>query len=158
MDEVLPGLYVGNYQDSKDLVQLEQCGVTHIVAVHDNARRVFKENKLDDDTGVGEAYSVENIAEELNDKTSLENIFLEKYQIEGSSLDVLVVSHSKKEEEKEYLVILAADTPSQNMIQFVPKVNDFVHRARLGGGTVLIHCLAGMSRSVFLTSAYIMSS
>ena len=41
---------------------------------------------------------MENIAEELNDKTSLENIFLEKYQIEGSSLDVLVVSHSKKEE------------------------------------------------------------
>ena len=40
--QVLPGLYVGNYQDSKDLVQLEQCGVTHIVAVHDNAKRVFK--------------------------------------------------------------------------------------------------------------------
>ena len=42
MMQVLPGLYVGNYQDSKDLAQLEQYGVTHIVAVHDNAKRVFK--------------------------------------------------------------------------------------------------------------------
>ena len=40
--QVMPGLLVGNYQDSKDMAQLEQYGVTHIVAVHDNARKVFK--------------------------------------------------------------------------------------------------------------------
>ena len=42
MTQVLPNLLVGDYQDSKDLAQLEQYGVTHIVAVHDNAKQVFK--------------------------------------------------------------------------------------------------------------------
>ena len=44
MMQVLSGLYVGNYQDSKDLAQMEQYGVTHIVAVLDNAKKVFKVN------------------------------------------------------------------------------------------------------------------
>jgi hypothetical protein len=37
---VLPGLYVGNYQDSKDADQLERFEITHILAIHDTARRL----------------------------------------------------------------------------------------------------------------------
>ncbi|KAK0162340.1 hypothetical protein PV327_008685 [Microctonus hyperodae] len=102
MNKVLPGLYVGNYRDSKDAAQLERYEITHILAIHDAARRL----------------------------------------------------HS----DKHYLCILAADTPNQNLSQYFPLCNDFIHAARLRGGNVLIHCLAGMSRSVTVAVAYIMST
>lgn len=38
--QVLPGLYVGNYRDSKDTVQLEKFKITHILSIHDAARRL----------------------------------------------------------------------------------------------------------------------
>ncbi|XP_012054130.1 PREDICTED: dual specificity protein phosphatase 15 [Atta cephalotes] len=102
MNKVLPGLYVGNYQDSKDADQLERFEITHILAIHDTARRL----------------------------------------------------HS----DKHYLCILAADSPDQNLSQYFSLCNDFIHAARLRGGNVLIHCLAGMSRSVTVAVAYIMST
>ncbi|XP_011643508.1 dual specificity protein phosphatase 22-like [Pogonomyrmex barbatus] len=101
MNKVLPGLYIGNYQDSKDADQLERFEITHILAIHDTARRL----------------------------------------------------HS----DKHYLCILAADSPDQNLSQYFSLCNDFIHAARLRGGNVLIHCLAGMSRSVTVAVAYIMS-
>lgn len=52
---------------------------------------------------------------------------------------------------------MAADTPDQNLSQYFSVCNDFIHAARLRDGNVLIHCLAGMSRSVAVTVAYIMS-
>lgn len=39
--QVLPGLYVGNYRDSKDQQQLERHSITHIVAIHDSPRRLL---------------------------------------------------------------------------------------------------------------------
>lgn len=39
--QVLPGLYVGNYRDSKDPQQLERHNITHIVAIHDCPRRLL---------------------------------------------------------------------------------------------------------------------
>jgi len=102
MSKVIPGLFVGNLADSKDLVQLEQHHISHIVSVYDNARRIFKD--------------------------------------------------------RQYLLLVASDTPGQNMTQFIPQVNDFVHSARLARSNVLIHCLAGMSRSVFLTASYLVAA
>ncbi|XP_014216665.1 dual specificity protein phosphatase 22, partial [Copidosoma floridanum] len=64
----------------------------------------------------------------------------------------------KKCLDKHYLCILAADTPDQNLSQYFSMCNDFIHSARLRGGNVLIHCLAGMSRSVTVAVAYIMST
>ncbi|XP_046396981.1 dual specificity protein phosphatase 22-like [Ischnura elegans] len=101
MNKVLPGLYVGNYRDSKDAAQLDRYEITHIVAIHDAARRLHPD--------------------------------------------------------KHYLCVLASDSPEQNLSQFFPLCNDFIHAARLRGGNVLIHCLAGMSRSVTVAVAYIMS-
>ncbi|XP_075224600.1 dual specificity protein phosphatase 22 [Lycorma delicatula] len=101
MNKVLPGLYVGNYRDSKDATQLDRYNITHIVAIHDAARKL----------------------------------------------------HS----DKHYLCVMASDTPDQNLTQYFPLCNDFIHAARLRGGNVLIHCLAGMSRSVTVAVAYIMS-
>lgn len=52
---------------------------------------------------------------------------------------------------------MAADTPDQNLSQYFTVCNDFIHAARLREGNVLIHCLAGMSRSVTVAVAYIMT-
>ncbi|PNF14174.1 Dual specificity protein phosphatase 22 [Cryptotermes secundus] len=101
MFQVLPGLYVGNYRDSKDASQLERFEITHIVAIHDAARKLHPD--------------------------------------------------------KHYLCVMASDTPDQNLTQYFSLCNDFIHAARLRGGNVLIHCLAGMSRSVTVAVAYIMS-
>ncbi|KAM7356940.1 uncharacterized protein ACRADG_002502 isoform 1-T2 [Cochliomyia hominivorax] len=102
MNKVLPGLYVGNYRDSKDTQQLEKFQITHIVAIHDSPRRLLPD--------------------------------------------------------KHYLCVMAADTPDQNLSQYFSVCNDFIHAARLREGNVLIHCLAGMSRSVTVAVAYIMTA
>lgn len=61
------------------------------------------------------------------------------------------------QKDKHYLCIMASDTPDQNLSQYFSVCNDFIHAARLRDGNVLIHCLAGMSRSVTVAVAYIMS-
>lgn len=53
---------------------------------------------------------------------------------------------------------MASDTPDQNLSQYFSVCNDFIHAARLREGNVLIHCLAGMSRSVTVAVAYIMTA
>ncbi|XP_017844495.1 protein phosphatase Slingshot isoform X1 [Drosophila busckii] len=102
MNKVLPGLYVGNYRDSKDHQQLEKFKITHIIAIHDSPRRLLPD--------------------------------------------------------KHYLCVMASDTPDQNLSQYFSVCNDFIHAARLREGNVLIHCLAGMSRSVTVAVAYIMTA
>lgn len=60
--------------------------------------------------------------------------------------------------EKHYLCVMAADTPDQDLSQFFSVCNDFIHGARLRSNcNVLVHCLAGMSRSVTICIIYIMS-
>ncbi|CAH1983867.1 unnamed protein product [Acanthoscelides obtectus] len=59
--------------------------------------------------------------------------------------------------DKHYLCVMASDSPDQNLTQYFSLCNDFIHAARLREGNVLIHCLAGMSRSVTVCVAYIMS-
>lgn len=44
--QVLPGLYVGNYRDSKDSVQLNRYNITHIIAIHDAARKLHHVSRI----------------------------------------------------------------------------------------------------------------
>ncbi|XP_035217090.1 dual specificity protein phosphatase 22-like [Stegodyphus dumicola] len=60
-------------------------------------------------------------------------------------------------EDKQYLCIRVPDSPEENLSRYFPKCNDFIHHARTTGGNVLIHCLAGVSRSATIAAAYIMS-
>ncbi|CAF0742552.1 unnamed protein product [Brachionus calyciflorus] len=57
-----------------------------------------------------------------------------------------------------YFCIKASDSPQQDLQQYFSEVIEFIHKARvLENGNVLIHCLAGISRSVTLAVAYIMT-
>ncbi|KAK2491821.1 hypothetical protein MC885_014410 [Smutsia gigantea] len=56
-----------------------------------------------------------------------------------------------------YLCILAADSPSQNLTRHFKESIKFIHECRLRGEGCLVHCLAGVSRSVTLVIAYIMT-
>uniref|UniRef100_A0A2R8M2Z2 JNK pathway associated phosphatase n=1 Tax=Callithrix jacchus TaxID=9483 RepID=A0A2R8M2Z2_CALJA len=56
-----------------------------------------------------------------------------------------------------YLCIPAADSPSQNLTRHFKESIKFIHECRLRGESCLVHCLAGVSRSVTLVIAYIMT-
>ncbi|RXM29000.1 Dual specificity protein phosphatase 22 [Acipenser ruthenus] len=61
------------------------------------------------------------------------------------------------QEEMTYLCIPAADSPSQNLTQYFKESIKFIHQCRLQKEGCLVHCLAGVSRSVTLVVAYIMT-
>lgn len=60
-------------------------------------------------------------------------------------------------EDMTYLCISAADHSKQNLIQFFRDSIMFIHESRLKGEGCLVHCVAGVSRSVTLVVAYIMT-
>ncbi|KAM3605469.1 uncharacterized protein V6R79_026043 [Siganus canaliculatus] len=60
-------------------------------------------------------------------------------------------------QEMTYLCISAADLPTQNLTQHFKRSITFMHESRLKGEGCLVHCLAGVSRSVTLVVAYIMT-
>ncbi|XP_071592639.1 dual specificity protein phosphatase 22 isoform X2 [Heliangelus exortis] len=100
-DEILPGLFIGNFKDARDVEQLSKNNITHILSIHDSARPMLEGMK--------------------------------------------------------YLCIPAADSPSQNLARHFRESIKFIHECRLTGEGCLVHCLAGVSRSVTLVVAYIMT-
>ncbi|XP_061878687.1 dual specificity protein phosphatase 22-B isoform X1 [Entelurus aequoreus] len=60
-------------------------------------------------------------------------------------------------QEMTYLCISAADLPTQNLTQHFKQSITFMHESRMKGEGCLVHCLAGVSRSVTLVVAYIMT-
>ncbi|XP_040403968.1 dual specificity protein phosphatase 22 isoform X1 [Cygnus olor] len=98
---ILPGLFIGNFKDARDVEQLSKNNITHILSIHDSARPMLEGVK--------------------------------------------------------YLCIPAADSPSQNLARHFRESIKFIHECRLKGEGCLVHCLAGVSRSVTLVVAYIMT-
>ncbi|XP_023216722.1 dual specificity protein phosphatase 22-like [Centruroides sculpturatus] len=82
-------------------------------------------------------------------------------QLKANEITHIISIHDNAKQlyqDKKYLCIQASDSPDQNISQYFPQCNEFIHRARTNGGSVLIHCLAGVSRSATVAAAYIMSS
>jgi len=61
------------------------------------------------------------------------------------------------EKDTKRLIIKLSDDGKENIIEHIPVINDFIHSARLSGGSVLVHCLVGVSRSICISAAYLMS-
>ena len=55
-----------------------------------------------------------------------------------------------------YKQIAVEDSHDVNMIQHLPEAFSFIEKARMEGERVLVHCHAGMSRSVTVILAYLM--
>ncbi|KAJ2308121.1 tyrosine protein phosphatase yvh1 [Coemansia sp. RSA 2706] len=55
-----------------------------------------------------------------------------------------------------YKLVSIDDLPEENIIQYFPQCNRFIDHALKEGGRVLVHCMAGQSRSVAAAAAYLM--
>jgi hypothetical protein len=55
-----------------------------------------------------------------------------------------------------HLLILCRDTPGANLLQYLPQTTRFIDSAVRSGGTVLVHCGLGVSRSATALLAYIL--
>jgi len=66
-----------------------------------------------------------------------------------------VFAHDPRYKYKQIPII---DHWNQNLSQFFPEAIQFIDEARTQGCGVLVHCLAGISRSVTLTVAYLMQT
>jgi len=58
----------------------------------------------------------------------------------------------------EYLTLALEDTPSQPLLGVLPAAVDFIGDSLSSGHRVLVHCVAGMSRSVSICVAYLVRS
>lgn len=101
MEQILPGLFVGSFENSRDIYALKSNNITHILSIIEDPVPYYKHI--------------------------------------------------------DYLLIHAHDSPTQELTKFFEESIEFIHRARCQGGNVLVHCRVGMSRSVTLVIAYIMS-
>lgn len=55
-----------------------------------------------------------------------------------------------------YLRVAIRDTEGEDLKPALPKVCAFIEEARRGGGSALVHCSAGVSRSATLVLAYLL--
>lgn len=85
----------------------------------------------------------------------------DKEQIEKNQITHILSIHELRNQQLyknvKYYYIKADDHDSQDLLQYIPSCNDFIHKARNEGGNVLVHCMAGISRSATLVIAYVMT-
>ncbi|CAI2366802.1 unnamed protein product [Moneuplotes crassus] len=60
--------------------------------------------------------------------------------------------------EFKYKVVNIMDLPTQNILMYFDKAIEFINKAVAGGGRVLVHCFAGVSRSASTVIAYFMAT
>uniref|UniRef100_A0A8C4QSL4 Dual specificity phosphatase 22b n=1 Tax=Eptatretus burgeri TaxID=7764 RepID=A0A8C4QSL4_EPTBU len=84
----------------------------------------------------------------------------DKEALQANNITHILSIHDTAREALEgitYLCIQAVDTPYQNITQHFKECIHFIHRCRLDGKCCLVHCLAGVSRSVTVVVAYMMT-
>jgi len=86
----------------------------------------------------------------------------DKHQLSKNNITHILAIHDHPKPSKEpsglkLLRIHAKDNSQQDIKQFFKEAIFFIHEARLNDGNVLVHCLAGVSRSASLCIAYIMT-
>ncbi|KAF7246034.1 hypothetical protein EG68_10161 [Paragonimus skrjabini miyazakii] len=78
---------------------------------------------------------------------------LTKYGI--THLCTVVLQYIEVKNRKQ-IVFRADDSPNERLSRFFEDACFFIHEARVSGGSVLIHCACGVSRSVTITLAYLL--
>jgi protein-tyrosine phosphatase len=94
---------------------------------------------------------------ERNDITHIVTVmptFINKLGIRTTQLSSEV--HQYYDSKLSRLIIPADDISTQNMLQYFPRSTEFILHALCDGGCVLVHCLAGASRSPTVVAAFLM--
>lgn len=85
----------------------------------------------------------------------------DKKQLETHQITHILAIHDRMESAQpkqgvKYLRLNARDNAQENIKRFFTESIFFIHDARINNGNVLVHCLAGVSRSASLVTAYLM--
>ena len=67
-----------------------------------------------------------------------------------------VATSSSKSKDFETLLIGASDLKSYDLSQHFDEVTDFIDKGKEEGAGVFVHCMAGVSRSVTVSVAFLM--
>jgi len=87
---------------------------------------------------------------------------LDVEQLRDNKITDIVSVHdlSRAHPQHQHLRVLRvriSDRPESNLIEHIAAVNSFIHLARLEKRNILVHCLAGVSRSVSFVIAYLVT-
>lgn len=56
----------------------------------------------------------------------------------------------------DHMIVRVMDKPGQDLLSYLDITHEFIEEGRRSGGGVLVHCMAGISRSATCLLAYIM--
>jgi len=115
-----------------------------IIRSYSNNNNIFEANEIIDGTYIGNINSV-------YDFNKLKELGITHV------ISVLAGFNPPFPEDFKYLVLNALDTQNTDMSKNFKSANDFIDDAIENNGKVLIHCMAGRSRSVTILSAYIIN-
>lgn len=130
-----------SFEDVKELVHLEMDGKIHLCHFLETVPQ-----SLDGGLYLGSAAAARNLA--VLKKLNITHIL--------NAAEPREVFFS---DELSYLTLGLSDTADQDLLPALPKAHEFIEEAVSGnGGGVLIHCQAGVSRSVAIAASYLMKT
>ncbi|CAB1459232.1 unnamed protein product [Pleuronectes platessa] len=148
INKVLPNLYLGNIKDARDKELLAQHNIRHILSIHDTAAPVLELFVVLSSCEC-DLSCLHHFQSSLCPRGALGRV--SRFTSSGA------VPLTQKQEDMRYLCISAADHSKQDLTQYFRDSITFIHESRLKGEGCLVHCVAGVSRSVTLVVAYVMT-
>ncbi len=126
------------FEDVRELIELEFAGRIHLAHFYETVPQLLLGGVY---LGSGEAARNVNVLVKLG----ITHI-----------LNAATMRHRQGSEPFQYLTLELEDTPGQEVLHLLEQAHKFIEAAVQQGGGVLIHCQAGVSRSVTIAASYLM--
>ncbi|KAL2610871.1 hypothetical protein R1flu_022563 [Riccia fluitans] len=153
MKLVRDGLYIGNINDGSAVFQGKHPEITHLLSVL-SSQILYQENPKP-----GDPYSIMSLGtgehvQAPQDQTAVIETFA--LAITPDSIEVNPADAAKKGARVfTRMTVPLRDMESENLLDHLEASMDFIEKGRKNG-RVLVHCLAGVSRSAAVILAYLM--